>query len=95
MDFPTTFLTYTGAGLMLAGVVGILTAGALQATDGQPGGTCRYQGQVLTGSDCVSNFTQAFQIGYGVSAGAIVLGGVMLGGGLFRYYRRTPLWPTK
>ena len=83
------------APLMLVGVVGILTSVGLQATDGQPGGTCKYNGQVLTGVDCVSNFTQAYQIGYGASAGTIVLGGVLLGGGLFRYYRRTPLWPTK
>jgi hypothetical protein len=94
LDFPTTFLTYTGGVFMLAGVVGLLTSGALQATDGQPGGTCSYRGQVLTGVDCAANYTSLFQIGYGVSAGALVLGGALLGGGLYRY-RRAPLWPTK
>ncbi|HRI50146.1 MAG TPA: hypothetical protein PLW65_08190, partial [Pseudomonadota bacterium] len=94
LDFPTTLLTYTGGALMLAGVVGLLTSGALQATDGQPGGTCSYRGQVLTGADCAANYTSLFQIGYGVSAGALVLGGALLGGGLYRY-KRAPLWPTK
>lgn len=79
---------------MLAGVVGILTSGALQATDGQPGGNCTYRGQFLSGSDCVSNYTSLFQIGYGVSAGTLVLGGALLGGGLYRY-RRAPLWTSK
>jgi hypothetical protein len=82
-----TLLTYGGGGLIVAGALGLLTSGVLQGISGQPGGTCNYNGQLLFGSDCATDFSTAYKAGYGASAGAIVLGAALLGGGLYVKHR--------